>query len=50
MKFIHDMSESNIASLILSVLLFINFSSASVATPLENDPSLEIQLAENVSR
>lgn len=50
MKFIHDMSESNIASLILSVLLFINFSSASVATPLENDPSLEIQIAENVSR
>jgi ABC-type nickel/cobalt efflux system permease component RcnA len=43
------MSVSNIASLILSVLLFINFSSAAVATPLENDPSLKIQLAENVS-
>ncbi len=49
MKYILDMSVSNIASLILSVLLFINFSSAAVATPLENDPSLKIQLAENVS-
>ncbi len=49
MKFNLDMSEFNIASLVLSVLLVINSSSASFANPHDNDPLQKIQLAENVS-
>ncbi|GAA6212237.1 nickel/cobalt transporter [Hyphomicrobiales bacterium 4NK60-0047b] len=49
MKFNLDMSEFNIASLVLSVLLIMNSSSASFANPHDNDPLQKIQLAEKVN-